>query len=367
MKCPKCSYICGSSRTECPKCGQHLFGEKKEQAQDNAAWKLDTSAIPTSASIDELVQMEEAKKARETLKTATAKKAKFSFPEGKLVSPHDELPLASCIGNIALNQIVQFDPNNKDLAYLFSEAGDSLDEELFFEFSSSQMGAKLVDDEVYMLFELADESLANPEAAKRYIDSVEISSTKVVNSKFLAQQLLKVEQFFDAPILSLTGRGLRGKDDIVDIALQNNKPEAPAYKRFASAAIDSSLMIFTALFIVLCTPFLELGQLTEPFLYGLKQGDILSLLRPASIFTEIFLFSLVIYPLFSFVLFRSTVGMRVMNLLLIREGGGMPRMGNVLVRALTYPLSVLLLGGAPSLLGKRTLHDHIAKTRIVVF
>jgi len=240
------------------------------------------------------------------------------------------------------------------------------DDQMQFELAGESFLSKEHDEHLELLFDLADDEIVDPSTAKRFEAIIETSAERHVESEDLSKQLAKIEQVIDAKMPSL------GSFQAASVAANTSthaaiitplQPLVPAgtIRRMVAFVFDS----ISAIAIVAGLTLLGIW-IYEPVLFAIVSDSanrdlaLMALLveRLAPILVLVVLF----YPILMLALFRRTIGSLLTGIRLSSSDGHAPRLSGILVRAFSWPISVLLGGFLPLLLGRETLHDHLSKT-----
>ena len=244
---------------------------------------------------------------------------------------------------------------------------EKLDSVLEFDLGFENIADSTKREDVLILFELSDESLINPDFEKRFEKEEKMTDeTQKVESKSLKEHLKAAEKFVDLPKFSLRSMALKSPKK--KISEPEPEPFEPADldERTSAGYIDFIIVAFGA--VVLTILYCWFGESTffdEFFLLRKAYAGDMTLL------VTIYFISLIVFTiLYQWIgvgYYKQTFGLQSRELVVLRENGLPLKPANTAIRAIVFPISIVL--GAPLRLmkGKNTIHDDIARTTIGVW
>ena len=255
------------------------------------------------------------------------------------------------------------DETTHSLFVAAEEELENLPQDLGLEFGSEQLGEVENPEQVQALFSLAKQEIEDPESVAKLSDQIKHSEGKEIHSQALMRQLEKAEKLVEAPVFSLKG-------NISEEERQHRKEAAklpeffatPLNKRVSAFMIDFCAALVVSL--LLAALFLLPSDLRSVML----SSDILRSNEALPVYGTLlatFICVLTFMPLVIYSLTKSTPGTEAMRLKLIKDNGRDVAVLNVFVRFLCMPASLVLLGFLPLFIGKRPLHDALARVYLV--
>lgn len=350
MKCPECHFVCSELRDLCPRCLADLRPFKQGAG---------LTVIDAKASYQELLDKAGQKKTAETVPDSgvvslikslfavkTAEKA--AVPPQAASESQEELP-------------EQTEP-------LFESALASLRRtENQIELSYEQFSPTSKSEEVVLQFDLAYESISSPER-QRYSEDIARSESRRVQASVLEKELARVEKVISAPQITLKGfhsSAAPAPDHASATRQEVPRPVFPAslLRRLAAFLLDAALIALLAAAVSVCLLAVNFYGLQQLAAGGL-QLDVFDGIFAAEVFvTAVLVFSL-LYFIISIPILGASPGGRILGLIISCHRGARFEFSNVLVRSLTFPLSMLLFGYLPLIWRKDALHDVLSRTRV---
>ena len=230
------------------------------------------------------------------------------------------------------------------------------------ELSYRQIAAKEDGERLAILFDLARDYLADPQAQRRYVEKIETSAERKVDAGTLAQQLKSVERAIEAPTFSLKKGSAIPAQPRKETQPEPALPESASWRlRSKSASIDLLFMIAVSMAITFGIVGRELivASLDRWMGGGIEPLDVVF---PAATFLAVLSFLSIVYPLACLLTARHTLGSFLTGMRIVSADGRPPKAGQIIVRACSLPLSVLSLGILPILRGGPARHDLISGT-----
>lgn len=242
------------------------------------------------------------------------------------------------------------------------------DDDLQFELSAEQLSVAKKPELIELFFDLSEEEIIDPNALRRLSTEVETSQKKKLESTSLNVQLMRVERELERPMPSLAqlkannehSDGITG-DDTGAVVPQVAIVSVPPRLRFYGFLIDSTVTISLAAIFswgtltLFLPPALSDRSIIEP------HQDTLPLFF-LQIFIPAFLALIVLYPLFSLLATRRTIGSAICRFRLYGADYKAPSLSSVLVRTLTFPLCTLIGGSLPLIFSRPALHEWLSRT-----
>lgn len=369
MKCPICRAENPDSRDICSKCLTDLRGEKK---------KLGLAITSPDESYENLLK-------RATGQQVTGQTAKPKPAERPTQPPPPkpaamEAPMQSEPPKAAPPPRPSRAPSQysseeitADLAQAWSEisgmppGGD-------LELGVGQFARALPIEELELLFEIASDGVVSQEAERLLALDAFKSSGAELRAERLGKILSSVEKLIDAPVFGLRGaraeklkagfRSLVGAQGTGMIVMSSGRiRQAKLKSRLLSALTDLGLCLAAGLACsLLYATFFEPDFMGK--LFGTSELEAVDVVMPGAVAAAFALTALLIYPILSIYLSKRTVGMSVAGLQIVSDGGQKLELENILVRSLSFPLSLLCFGWLPLLVARQPLHDRLAKTLV---
>lgn len=325
----------------------------------------------------------EPKLAQPTMKPVTKVAAPTSPPLGDSIaklSNADKLPKAPITASLSTSiekastkstHVAPLIPAN--LSALFQEAFDTIStaggsaadleigSDLFTKFENR--------DAVVILFDLAEESIIDPEAELRYDKAVPIAAAdRIIESELVTKQLEEAEKALSQTVLALRGRKLKSRT-------ASTEKQADSAGSFSFADLERPTLFqrlsafgadLIAILLFSVVTVLSYIWLAEPaLLAGLNSKDIFIRTEVITLIAGCSVLYLIALPLLSSLFIGRTLGMLVFNQYLISTNGELPKFKRAFVRYATFPFSIALAGFLPILGGANPMHDHLAGTLLI--
>ncbi len=255
--------------------------------------------------------------------------------------------------------------DERPLSAEFANASKSLEGHIpqEFELSFEQFSTK-PDEQGRLFFELAMDSLVDPEARTRYTKEIHISENRKVEAPELAKQLKSVERVVDAPTFSLKKGSvlptLRPKEEhtirIPEMAPVELRSQAAFRDLYVMGGIALLLTIGATIF---CSDPLWLA-LTDSSWNELYITDFY---LPIGYYLAALVILSALYPFVLLLVQKATFGMRSLNLQVVTTHGRTPRLARIAIRSLSAPLACVLCGPRPLFKGtEATLVERLSGT-----
>jgi uncharacterized RDD family membrane protein YckC len=373
MKCPYCQLSFSDLRDVCPKCLSDLRDHKREGGIAVTYPDLDyptllqrSGLLPSDSPIPEPVAIAHPEAHAPTPAPAPA-------PASAVIAdapPADSAAAAAPAAAAPLDERDAFGftaTDRLEISLTFAETGRSLgvaqnDE---FELGFSQLFGSSETENIKLLFDLADESLVNPDAAKRLERDIIHSESRQVESKELTSQLARISHVLEASAVRLKnvfGGGSNAEEDAAapEVRIVPAKPSdraAAGLIDFAVAGLLAAVPALGFLYLYRQQAFVDLLELQIP--------DVVDILLPTAVLVAGFLWIAPLYLAATAALFGKTLGMRACKLSLVRMNGKPPRAIHAFVRSFSLMLGALGLGVVPWLYHERAPHDRFAGTAVV--
>lgn len=256
-----------------------------------------------------------------------------------------------------------------EFARAFEELSSS-DETL--EFSLSQLRPPENTEEIKLLFELCHDFVENPAEEQRYISRITTSEDRKIEARALEIHLKQLEQQLSTPLLRLSAFRSRKEQQPAETARSNEAPlprvalaPAPLSRRVTAFTADASLLVLGACLAgfayAASEGFFHFRQVT-----GLEPLELIDLIPALAVAGSLLFAGAILYPLFAFLFFGRTIGMRLARTVLLKGNRRRLDLSNLLVRTLVHPLSLVLFGYLPLMRNRRSLHDYLARTELFV-
>lgn len=229
------------------------------------------------------------------------------------------------------------------------------------EFTQEYLRSDTRDESVETLFNLAYEVVAHPELESKLVEEFTTSEKRHVESKTLATQLAQVERRISLPVFGLRSLKERRAAEREE-AVRELEP-ATIGDRLSAFAIDVLCTILAGFAIVVV-----LAAIVDPKFFerieNILDASTADLLTFGSLVLAATALLSILYPLFCLLIANRTFGQKLCKIRVVTELGRTARVSHVMVRSLSFPLSLLLFGYAPLLRGRRPLHDLLARTKL---
>ncbi|MCB0310875.1 MAG: RDD family protein, partial [Bdellovibrionales bacterium] len=207
-------------------------------------------------------------------------------------------------------------------------------------------------EEIRVLFDLSEESIIEPSKAQQYQESISQSADRQVSAERLQKHLERVEQHTSAPQITLKGK--KGSSSLAqNETLRGNivvLKSASTRPRLAAFTIDVATVLLLSILIVLFQAFWgQTGlwnKLGDP-----SELERLDLILPAALGLISIIILSVLYPLLSLISLGKTLGMDICEIRILNGDGRNLELDNLLVRVLTFHLSLLTFGYIELLFG----------------
>ena len=275
------------------------------------------------------------------------------------------------------------DPQKQaEISQLFSEALTSISDTESAQLNFEQFSTPGARDELTILFDLALESIEDPNAQDRYVDTVQTSDKRTVHASELMKQFERIQKAFELP--QLTIRALRSMwthgAEVEELDLSSGrrgvrKASAASARGGMSFIRANGSEAFAAFFadLVIFIPITLIVALVLSFLRGMSLNDLGQMLQSFDFIASIiFLRTLLLttailgfaYALVHALIHARTPGMSVLGLRFRRSDGSAATPGALIIRVVVWPLSFLLGGVVAIALGRRSIHDLASGTYI---
>lgn len=230
---------------------------------------------------------------------------------------------------------------------------------------TAQLGRSVDHKEISLLFEVLDDALFE---SARYVEEIQTSESKFVESSDLQNEFDKFAQLAEAPLFSLKG----AQPGIVpQLAIPSMKSDGGAgykprflgrFSRIVSAGIDGLIIIVLAFGV----SFVILHGAARQFFFEslgdmfIAYGDIVSLgaglLIPCA----------TIYLLLMSFLSRRTIGLYLVGGVFSSDEGRRASIQALVLRSLLAPVTTILSGFIPLFTGNRGWHEKMTGMDIVL-
>ena len=222
-------------------------------------------------------------------------------------------------------------------------------------------------EEATLLFDLTRESIANPKHHK-YVENITPSESRQIATPTLQKELARIEQVVNAPQITLKGfktaQTAGTEKGAVKTAPRTPLLEpAPWQKRLAAFILDGFSIAALAGFVAAGGLFFQF-QNWRDFVIDPLSLDAFDGIYFLEMFIIAFLALLVIYPLISMLILKTCPWAGALGLTIACPRQARLPFENVLIRALTFPLSALFFGYLPLLRGRNAWHDAWSGTSI---
>jgi uncharacterized RDD family membrane protein YckC len=366
VRCPSCGFVGPDSRDLCSRCQIDLRPQKKAIGLPiSNAW----------ATREELLK--QIAPAGPQPAPPTAPKPPANVPEqvspANLTAPSDQIAAINAgaiaaVGAQSANPPAALPKGSGALVLqLFAEAKVELPQlsaDVGFEMNSEQEFDPNLLGQTQALFNLSAEILRNPAIEEQLLENYSRSEDRSVESKGLTQMLGVLERKIAAPVFGLKNKLQEARKKADQLEVQEPSRELPMASwiaRLSAFSIDlcATIAVGAALGLGILRLFEGsgiVGRILDPELFDWPLAASIGLATSAFCFFA--------YPFFSLCLYRQTLGLKVMGLRLVNEGFRRPRLSHCTVWAMCLPLSLLVGGQLPLLVGKRSLHDRLSKTLV---
>lgn len=369
MRCPSCGFVGPDSRDICSRCYVDLRPQKK------------AIGLPISnvwATREELLKQIAPSQSRSTQATNTTNNQaaavepaapSISPSPPKQAAPNNIAPAAEASSSLSIQPKASPLPKGSraTVLQLFSEAKvevPQLSAEVGFEMNSEQVFDPSLLGQTQALFNLSAEIIRNPSVEEQLLENYSRSEDRSVESKGLTQMLGVLERKIAAPVFGLKNKlqeARKKADQLEAQEVSRELPKASWYARLSAFSIDlgATIALGTLLSVAILRMFEGSGiiaRILDPELFDWPLAASVGLATSA--------FCLFAYPFISLCLYRQTLGLKIMGLRLVNEGYRRPRLSHCMVWTMSLPLSLLLGGQLPLLVGKRCLHDRLSKTLV---
>lgn len=271
---------------------------------------------------------------------------------------------------------------NNEIAELFTAALSSISDDETAQLNFEQFATPGARDELTILFDLALESIEDPNAQDRYVDDIQTSEKRTVHSSELMKQFERIQKAFELP--QLTIKALRSLwthgTEIEELDLSSGrrgvrKAGAVEHRAGMSFVRASGSEAFAAFFadVVIFIPLALVFTLLISFFRGFSFDDLGNMLQSfdfmaSIVFLRTFLLAAALlgfaYALVHALFHARTPGMSVLGLRYRNEDGTPATPYALTIRVLVWPLSFILGGVVALALGRRSAHDLISGTYI---
>lgn len=233
------------------------------------------------------------------------------------------------------------------------------------ELGAEQFRSAKHSEEVELLFDLAGDEIEDPSIIQRYSRQPLRSEERQMESSFLSQHLARLEQVLTSARPSLRRSGARadGESERIIVPITSTReivPPSPA-ARLAAFAVDLVAITLLALlatfaYVMLAVPHLEV-RLLDP-----ARWQLLDLFIVLELFVPILAGMFLLYHLVTLLISHKTPGGDAYGFEVRGRDGARLRLDAALVRVLTMPMSILLLGWLPIVVRRRALHEVLSAT-----
>ncbi len=325
--------------------GRNLFGveleEKKTEAPppEQSAPEGQKKILPVGKTATELIAM---------LSAAEPTHSAVTTPD--LVKPSNELACFATKSD---------DPTSAFYTAAAIEIEQHAPAEIELSFQQLSGGGK--DEHLTLLFDLAEDFIKDPQKKTTYVEKIATSSERTVKAPAIEVQLRNIESTLDAPMFSLkSGSALAHPSE--ETTTESALPTPAHWKlRLKSALVD----ILSIMSVGVIITIFSFGGAFATFLQNLVNADkpdLVEILFPTALFLALLILLSIIYPLVALLASRQTIGSAMTGLHLISIDGRLPKRKQIVVRALSLPLSILSLGTLPAIKGGLSRHDVLSGT-----
>lgn len=221
-------------------------------------------------------------------------------------------------------------------------------------------------DEVSLLFELSDESLADPSSEERYTDQIYSDTEREIGSELVQQALARLQSSEEPQLLSLAElqrKQVRRSGVPPTMSVRTMPPPIPAPRArvFVMWILDLIVAIgggslLSAFSVWYGSPERFRGLLTSPANNPWAVADFVAVALGAAIILT------VLHPLIAALFRSSSTGVQVAGLRVLNAHGEPSGRENLALRALLGPLSLVLAGPILQLARQRTVADQLSST-----
>ena len=386
MRCPRCQFISSDSNANCPKCQADLRAAKAaaglpvgssplqpEQKTPPASAATRTppsqknAAAPKRPPAPREVPLPPKKTPPVAAEQSDNAVASAPMVPSAPVAPAPRLKGAEELRG-SIFKIHQPGATWDDVEATFDEAYTEclqFQEQAAVELTPEYLRAGKRDSAIEALFDLAFDVVAHPERETQLVEKFTTSDQRHVESKSLATELAQIENKISLPVF-----GLRGLRERAALARQAESAEpikellpATIVQRFGAFLVDSGCCLLFGAIVVGA-----LSALVDPaFFKQLKNFPELSdatLISTVTLVLATATLLFILYPMLSLLSFNRTLGQHLCGIKLTTELGRRLKLPHILVRCLLFPLSAALFGYLSLLVGKRSLHDALARTKV---
>lgn len=383
MKCPSCQFECSELRQNCPKCDSKLHQQKSTISYlglldpgEDISKILDQIIEDTYLASSTLKQRKTGElgdaPATPSTNTATEIGPAAMATSEIITSSRLELPptiaLSSVPNSAELNQEDLAKESNPGIALVFSDALRDIlssSKTIDFEVGFEQLVNSQANQETILLFDIAFEWIADPLTEKTSHEKILASDEREIEASGLVHELKKVEERINAPVLTLKhaahARAAHPTNTENQEAANRTFDEASLAPRLTGFLVDCLAILTISAFILLVPLWLS-DPSFWPRLLDADAKIVIDLPPVIAAFLALVVFCSAIYPALLFSLFGTTLGTWVTKLRLGTLSGRRAKQSHILLRCLSFPLSLALLGFLPLLFGKRALHDYMSGT-----
>lgn len=268
----------------------------------------------------------------------------------------------------------------QELQSLFDDCRSEIESsqgDLCFELGSEHFIAPRDSEEIKVLFNLARISIENPAQVTKG-DSILTSDLRKITAHELEQVLIATEKAIEIPVISLNEVKLDNAKKISRMLLNKQVGDgselykahakkvilASTARRFAGFSVDFIICLVLALggsYLLIDTYFAELSTTAN----HLPKFQLETALPLISLGVAALSLTLILYPLLSMLLFKATLGSAVCRIKLNNMGYKKMSSAQILVRCLTFPLTLLSLSFMGLIFKNEALHDHLSGTHFV--
>jgi len=273
--------------------------------------------------------------------------------------------------NTEADEVEKDESDNEDISQLFEASMSSIPENEDFEISLSQFCTP-GNPEITVLFDLANQSIENPNSLENIVENVSTSDKREVDTGDLGEILHQAEESISKPILTISAkydkerdkiRRALGSDTDDDVYAANLRKHiaAGSMRRLASWSIDTLVALGCGFAITIVLSFLLFPELRESFL-NFTHLDFYEALPILTLTIVSTLFTLIAYPILSQVFLHKTLGAKICSIKILNDNFKLPSVASIIVRCAVFPLSMICGGFINIMLGRRALHEMLSKT-----
>lgn len=244
------------------------------------------------------------------------------------------------------------------------------------EISVAQLLKIEVSDEIDLLFTMANSAISNPQSEEVYDNDLSTFTERHVEAHQLEKQLENTEILLSSPVMSLraqqraklpspnyliSGKKVtHSKNQRIEFHPGVELPSLGVIRPFCGTIIDL-LICGSGSFLVSASFENGIGVSPLPLIFSGNLPSAISIGYLLAYWAIFFISTLTVYNILALMLWGKTLGNYCVGLTIVTEGGKRPKPSHAIVRGLIYPISLVCLGGLPLLLGKRSLHDYMAR------